>query len=117
MDVSFAISVSFLLSPIAAGVPLCMLNAQSTAHYRFSYSGSVLSSESSGSVCFTNNPGTHSLAMVASPNALTCYTIGLNFVTSRNQYFPRTVSDGSHSSCCYAEDVLLHGRWRKPLHT
>ena len=40
--------------------------------------------------------------------ALTCYTVGLNFVTSSNQYFPCTATDGSgNASCCYAGDYCM----------
>lgn len=40
---------------------------------------------------------------------LTCYTIGLNFVTSSNQYFPCGGSNGGSGvqSCCYAGDYCM----------
>ena len=47
-------------------------------------------------------------------NALTCYTIGMDFVTSSNQYFPcgsgssnSTSGRSAHQSCCYGGDICM----------
>jgi hypothetical protein len=57
---------------------------------------------------------------VTMSSVLTCYTIGLNFVTSSNQYFPCGTSNssaiGSAQVCCYGNDICLEdGLCRKSL--